>query len=206
MDGTVIDSNRLVYETWYRVFQKEFNVELDKLEFALKMGMSGNKFMQYFLKKNNISAKKEYLWKIIETDFQSTIERIRLKSGFYENIDFFKKNYKIAIATGAPRHMALDHLARLDVLERFDSVIGGDQVQFGKPNPDIFLKAAEDIGVTPRSCVVVEDALMGLKAAKAAKMRCVIIKDEFTGMQDHTGADAILGSMKELPSFLKTLN
>ena len=118
----------------------------------------------------------------------------------------FSKKYKIAIATGAPLSIANHHLETLNIKHYFKTIIAGDMIEHGKPHPDIFLKAATELNVKPTNCVVIEDALMGLIAARKANMKVVMVEDEFTKFQDHSKADFKILSLLELPKIIDSFN
>ncbi len=86
----------------------------------------------------------------------------------------------------------------LKIRSYFQTLTSGDEVAHGKPAPDVFLLAAERLGVLPENCLVIEDTFNGIKAAKAAGMYCVAIPCEVTRHQDHSAADKLLESMEEL--------
>jgi beta-phosphoglucomutase-like phosphatase (HAD superfamily) len=89
----------------------------------------------------------------------------------------------------------------------FDVIITGEEVEHGKPAPDIYLCAAQKIGIPADACLVAEDALPGAAAAKAAKMRVAAIPDRrFVDPREYEKeADYVLGSLKELPALIRKL-
>lgn len=86
----------------------------------------------------------------------------------------------------------------LSVRQYFHNLTSGDEVENGKPAPDVFLLAARRLGVAPSGCLVIEDTLNGIRAAKAAGMTCVAIPCQATMHEDHGLADARLSSLDEL--------
>jgi beta-phosphoglucomutase len=82
---------------------------------------------------------------------------------------------KLAVATSAPPANIVFTLDELDLRRHFDAVVGAADVARGKPHPDVFLKAAEKLGVAPADCIVFEDAPMGVEAARRAGMKTVVI-------------------------------
>ena len=82
---------------------------------------------------------------------------------------------KLAVATSAPPANIVFTLDELDLRRHFDAVVGAADVARGKPHPDVFLKAAEKLGVAPQDCIVFEDAPMGVEAARRAGMKAVVI-------------------------------
>lgn len=101
-----------------------------------------------------------------------------LKRNVNQLLDFLNRNnIKTAIATSRGKKMTNYYLEKADITNNFDLVLTGDQVNRGKPNPDIFLRVAEKLNVTPKNVVVVEDSPNGIKAAKNAGMFAVMIPD-----------------------------
>lgn len=103
---------------------------------------------------------------------------VPVKDGAVELLTYLKaKGYKIAMATSTPYATVVKHLENTDMAKYFDTVVTGDMVTHGKPAPDIFLMAAERLGVAPENCIGVEDSPNGVRAICAAGMRAVMIPD-----------------------------
>jgi len=84
---------------------------------------------------------------------------------------------KLAVASGGMRPLVEETLATLRITDLFLTVVGSGDVERGKPEPDVFLKAASQIGVAPENCIVYEDAPAGLEAARRARMQAVNVLD-----------------------------
>ena len=105
---------------------------------------------------------------------------IPVKEGAHELLTYLKDHgYLIGMATSTGHKSAMEHLERTGMLEYFspNAIITGDMVENGKPAPDIYLLAAERLGVIPSECIGVEDSLNGVRAIHAAGMRAVMIPD-----------------------------
>ena len=88
-----------------------------------------------------------------------------LKEGVNELIDYLKENdYKIALATSSDREKAEYLLELVKIKDKFDYIICGNDIVNSKPNPEIFLKAAENLKVEPKECIVIEDSKFGVKS------------------------------------------
>src|SRR5205085_12542611 len=98
-------------------------------------------------------------------------------------------------------------LYRHELAQFFEAVITGEEVKHGKPQPDIYLCAAEKLLVSPDACLVVEDSLSGVAAGKAAKMRVAAIPDRrFVDPRKYEKeADYVLGSLSEIPALVRTV-
>ncbi len=87
---------------------------------------------------------------------------------------------RVAVASSADRIKIIANLEKIGLpVEEWDAIVTGEDVEAKKPAPDIFLKAAAGLGLRPAECVVVEDAVNGVQAAKAAGMRCVAVAQTF---------------------------
>lgn len=114
----------------------------------------------------------QHVYKIRET------EGIPVKKGVKDIFEYIRNNgLKCAVATSTRRESAEKTLHKIGVWDYLDAVVYGDEVERGKPEPDIFLRAAKAIGVNPSEAVVVEDSINGIKAGYAAGMRVVHIPD-----------------------------
>lgn len=114
----------------------------------------------------------QHVYKIRET------EGIPVKNGVKDIFEYIRNNgLKCAVATSTRRESAEKTLHEIGVWDYLDAVVYGDEVEHGKPEPDIFLRAAKAIGVNPSEAVVVEDSINGIKAGYAAGMRVVHIPD-----------------------------
>ena len=111
---------------------------------------------------------------------------------------------RLAVATSSVGSSARPFLDRHELTKFFDVVVTGDEVERGKPAPDIYLRAAGKLSLRPNECLVVEDALSGIAAAKAAKMRVAAIPDRrFVDPAKYENkADYVLNSLKELPALV----
>ena len=101
-----------------------------------------------------------------------------------------------AVASSSPRSWVEGHLSRLGLLPYVSVIRSLDDVAAPKPSPELFLTAAEALGVAPETAVVLEDSLNGLKAAQAARTPCVIVPNRVTSHLDFTGAAAVIPSLE----------
>lgn len=109
-----------------------------------------------------------------------------------------RKGLSIALATSSPRYFAKYILKAIKAAVFFDDLVTSDEVTKGKPEPEVFLKAAEALGVMPEECLVIEDAFYGVTAAKRAGMKCIGFKNPNSGNQDLSGADYVVSSLLDI--------
>jgi len=115
---------------------------------------------------------------------------------------------QLAVATSSVSASACPFLERTGIRSFFDVIVTGDKVQRGKPHPDIYLRTAKKLRVAPEVCLVIEDALAGVAAAKAANMRVAAIPDtRFVDPREYEKeADYILRSLPEIPALIGRVN
>jgi HAD superfamily hydrolase (TIGR01549 family) len=125
------------------------------------------------------------------------------KTGLYELLDFLKENnFQIALATSSSLPIITAVFNRLSIAHYFDVVCSADDEIYGKPHPAVYLKVAKKLSVKPTNCLVLEDSVTGLIAAKAAAMKTIVIPEDATDSR-FTLADKIFISMFDVIDYLK---
>ncbi len=109
-----------------------------------------------------------------------------------------ENNFKLAVASSSTLEFIDLVLSELKIKDKFDVLTSGQEVKFGKPNPDIFLLTARKLGLSPSECVVIEDAKNGVMAAKKAGMKCVWLTNQGSLEKNDCPADITVGSLKKL--------
>lgn len=179
MDGVLIDSERQSNEGWLWA-AGQLGVDMPMWLIDSFKGAPAElccKFFDDYYKGviDYWEAKElrtQHVYKIRET------EGIPVKKGVNDIFEYIRNNgLKCAVATSTRRESAEKTLHEIGVWDYLDAVVYGDEVERGKPEPDIFLRAAKAIGVNPSEAVVVEDSINGIKAGYAADMRVVHIPD-----------------------------
>ena len=114
----------------------------------------------------------------------------------------------LGVATSSVSASARPFLERTGIRSFFDVILTGNEVQRGKPDPDIYLEIAKRLGMPAETCLVIEDALAGVAAAKAARMRVAAIPDtRFVDPREYEKeADYVMGNLLEIPAFIRRAN
>ncbi len=204
MDGTLLDTQRIFIPCWDWAGERQGIKNLGS-HVPNVCGSNDAGWMKY-LKDNFPTIDLDVFVKEIR---QYVVENmvVKYKKGAEDLLKFLKdKGIKIALASGSS-HTSIDHhLEKVGGAHYFDVIVGGMDVENGKPAPDIFLLAAEKLGVAPEDCYVIEDSANGIRAGHAAGMKCIGIPDlvqfdsEVKAMM--TGEFA---SMVEAAEFFKTI-
>ena len=100
----------------------------------------------------------------------------------------------LAVASSSPREVIEHHMEAFGIMDCFDTIVSGLECREGKPAPEIYLRAAENLGLQPSECVVIEDSCNGVKAGKAAGMYCYAYVPPQAYRQDVSAADDRLES------------
>ena len=174
------------------------------------LGVSYRLAVEFYKNAFHISASMEELMRgrgEIATDF------------FANRVDLFpfakttlaqlrEMKFPLAVATSSVSASARPLLDRTGIRSLFSVVITGDEVQQGKPHPDIYVRAAEKLGISPEACLVIEDSLAGIAAGKAANMRVAAIPDRrFVDPREYEKeANYVIGSLSEIPALIRRVN
>ncbi len=179
VDGTLIDSMWIWKQVDIEYLGKRGIPLPEKLQSEIE-GMSYSETAIYFKARFDLPESLEEIkeeWRIMAEDYYKT--HIKLKSGVKKFLQLlYEKGYKIGIATSNSREL-VDHMLKNHDIEKYFSVIRTScEVDKGKPYPDVYLKVAEDMGIDPVHCIVFEDTVAGVMAAKSAGMKVFAMADE----------------------------
>lgn len=177
LDGVIVDTAHYHYIAWKRL-ASEFNINLTPQHNELLKGVSRMRSLEIILELGNIHLDQAEMERLADKKnkwFVEYIESIRPEEIFPGVKEFIQSvrqaGIKVALASSsknAPRVIEL-----LGIAKEFDAMVDGSMITHSKPHPEIFLLAANKLGVSPASCVVFEDAEAGVDAAIAAGMKCV---------------------------------
>lgn len=179
MDGVIFDTEKVYLDIWTEVFEK-YGYKMTKELYVTVMGTGRKNVIKTFLENfgDDLPIEKMYEEKDNQLFYRIENQGIPLKEGVKELFSMLKeKDYKIALATSAKRERVEKQIKDKWLKESFDAIVCGDDVEKGKPSPDIFLKAAKEIDVEPENCFVVEDSPAGIKAAFSGGMKGIYVED-----------------------------
>ncbi len=176
LDGVLVDTGKFHKQSWFDLAEEE-GFEMTDEFFDETFGMQNEQIIPELAGKDISAEKIKQMsdWK--EARYRKLIAgKLELLNGVYETIVNLKNSgFILAIGTSTPK-INLDFLLdNVDIREYFDAFVTGEDVQNGKPAPDTFLKAAEKLNVNTEKCIVIEDAIPGVKAAKNANMKVIAV-------------------------------
>ena len=202
MDGVIVDSEPSHERSFREIFQAMGYGETHGIDFPYYYGRSDRALWIDFIAKHSPSQSLEELCAWKERHF---IELIKREQPIYEAlpklVSTLARNYKLAVASGS-YHPVIDAILEMENLRQyFPVVVSSQDVEHGKPAPDIFLRAAELLNVSPEKCYVIEDSAAGVDAGKAAGMSVIAITNSLP-REKLERADYVVSDYSEIEQIL----
>ena len=203
MDGVLCDSEPFICEAACRMFAERHGVTVSPEDFLPFVGAGENRYLGGVAEKHGVKLD-------LEPDKARTyavyLEIIKGRLGPLPGVIEFvrecrRRGLKLAVATSADRVKLEGNLREIGLpIETFDVTVNGLQIERKKPHPDIFQLAAKRLGLSPETCLVVEDAPNGVQAAKAAGCKCLGLTTSFSeSLLRQAGADWIAPNLASVP-------
>jgi beta-phosphoglucomutase family hydrolase len=173
-DGTIADSMPLHYIAWKKAL-KEWNCDFDEKLFYSWGGKPVRKIVADLNKMHGLNMPVEALAERKESFYHEQLPQLKVIPEVLEQIEAQHGRIPFAVVSGSRRKSVVGSLSRLDLLDKFDTLVCAEDYAHGKPAPDAFLLAAARLGVSPEDCLVFEDTALGIQAATAAGMASVLV-------------------------------
>lgn len=198
LDGVLVDTEVFSGQATKQVF-KEAGIEFTPEEREKAFGRTDLEISRDAVKSRGLDLKPEDL---VSRKVQIYSELIKGKvepiKGARELVEFLKsRGIPFAVASSGTPDKIRATFSEIGFEGLFDIMVTAEDISRCKPDPEIFLKAAEKLGIPPEECLVIEDAQAGVEAAKAAGMKCLALKSPSTYGQDLSQADRIINSLEE---------
>ncbi len=200
VDGVLIDSYAPHFESWREVAAR-YGVDYTESQFAIGFGRTSREIVADQWNRPDLTeadiraiddAKEAAYRRIVADDFPAMAGASELVAALHE------AGFRIAVGSSGPPENVDLAIEKLGLAPYLDGKVTGRDVSRGKPDPQIFLRAAEKLDVPPARCAVVEDAPAGVAAAKAAGMVCIGFPSTGRTRDDVADADWIIASLAEL--------
>jgi HAD superfamily hydrolase (TIGR01509 family) len=179
MDGLLLNTEALARRAM-RLAGAELGVDLPEAFCALMIGVPVDGCRRLLLEHYQDALSADDLFAASTRHLKAQIDagEMHLKPGVQELLDLLEAHHlPRAVATSSSREKAVHHLSRAGIRHRFDALLTRDDVSHGKPHPDLYLAAAEALGMAPSRCLALEDSYNGVRAASAAGMPVVMVPD-----------------------------
>jgi len=199
LDGVIADTHPLHTIAWRRLLEEQGKKPTEAELAVIREGKKRTDILVQFF--GALSAEEIYNLGVRKDELLRTAsEKVKPVAGLIEFLDELE-TFQIpkAVATSASRLRAEKILSELHLSKRFVAVITGDDVQRGKPDPSIFLLAANHLGSRASEVLVIEDSIAGVRAAKSAGMKCVgLAAGDFTAVLYQSGADYVIPGFSKI--------
>lgn len=179
MDGVIFDSERAVMQCWKEVSSRHNIPDIEKAILACT-GTTMVRTREIMLNLYGADFPYDEYARESSAIFHSRYDggRLPMKPGVKELLTFLKeRGKKIALASSTRQQVVTDELRDAGIIEYFDRIICGDMVSRSKPAPDIFLKACEELNVSPSDSYAIEDSYNGIRAAHAGGLHPIMVPD-----------------------------
>ena len=198
LDGVLVDTGWAHKQSWYDLAEKE-GFDMSDDFFYKTFGMRNDQIIPMLAGRGTSSKEVERLSQWKEERYRELIvENLTLPPGVGELLgDLKRSGFLLAVGSSAPKANLNLVLERVKIRDYFNACVTGEEVIKGKPAPETFVKAAQKLGLPPDCCAVVEDAVQGVEAGKAAGMPVVAV----TTTRDRSAlsaADIIVDGLGEL--------
>ncbi|MHC4480053.1 MAG: HAD family hydrolase [Planctomycetota bacterium] len=196
MDGVLADTARAHFETW-RSVARRWKVELSWDDFQRCFGRPNHETIPELFGPALAEEEIRQIDRLKETAFREEFgPRLEPVAGVAELVeDLHRERWRLAVGSSGPRENIELVLRAIGLTPYFGAIVSGWEVERGKPHPEVFLTAAAKISVSPARCLVIEDMPAGIRAARAAGMRCVALTTTRPA-EDLGEADRVLGDLR----------
>lgn len=199
MDGLLIDSEPLWEEAGKLVLER-YGVHLSEDDYASSVGLRTQEWIELWFETFKIDAPvEEGIQYVIEIATQLILEKGELMPGVERVLKMLKEaGYTLGLASSSPMSLIEAATKRFNIDQYFEQKSSAEFLSFGKPHPQVYIECAQALGYLPYHCIAFEDSFNGMIAAKAARMKCIVIPAAI--LQEETrwqAADARLKSLEE---------
>jgi HAD superfamily hydrolase (TIGR01509 family) len=188
-DGTLVDSEPLARAAWERTMEP-YGYAVTDADAEATVGLPFPRTHAYFAERSELPGVEE-VWRAYSGTLFALIddELVTFDDAVSAARELRARGIPVAVASSSPRERLQRTLRRAGLLDAFDVTVAGDEVTNGKPAPDMFLLAAERLGVPPDQCIVIEDSPPGVQAGLAAGMHTIGVNRTGAPL---TGADRVV--------------
>lgn len=186
-DGLMFDTEMIYEKCWYAVAE-ELGFEVPDAFFTEICGSSGENMLNVIRRFIPQTDPKEYVRLVFARSHEMQDINLPEKKGLREILEFFRENgVRMAVASSTVRSRVEKNLRKSGIDGYFQTLVTGDEVSNGKPDPEIFLKAAEKLGLAPEECYVLEDSYNGIRAGHAAGCFSIMVPDRIAPDEEILG-------------------
>jgi HAD superfamily hydrolase (TIGR01509 family) len=177
-DGTLADTREVILASFHEALREVVKLDVADEFIERRIGVGAAWTFKEILEAKMVKVEEDVIKRLVDVKIKVAIERtaeVKLFPGARELLELLNGKVKMGLASMNNRQVIDNLLKILNVGRFFSVVVTVDEVNKSKPDPEIFLKTAQKLGSKPENCLVVEDSIFGVKAAKAGNMSCVAV-------------------------------
>lgn len=199
MDGVIFNTEDLAHNVFMKL-ASQFGSIFEETDHKAILGTAQSIWSQYFVEKWQLTTSNDefasLFWQLLRKETDLYLE---IMPGFLKFIQEVREDGLFtALVTSTPRLNMDPLLKKFVICDLFDVIVTGDEIKHGKPNPEPYLLAVQRLNLNSRDCVVIEDAISGVKSAKAAGCYVIAIPTVHASGLDYSEADKVVQSFDEL--------
>jgi beta-phosphoglucomutase len=205
-DGTLADTRQVVVASFQKALSG-IRCEISGEFIERRIGIGSAETFREILRSSKMRFDETLIKRLVKKKIQNEIEMsadVKLFGGSLDLLRHLQGKVKLGLASMNDRDVINNLLKMTNTQRFFDATLTADDISKPKPNPEIFLKCALKLGTSPERCVVVEDSIFGVEAAKKAGMGCIaVLTGVYSRMElENAGADLIVSSLREKEAIL----
>lgn len=199
LDGVIVNTEPL-HELCEKQILKQYNVRISKEIFEKIKGLSDVDAFRFYISHFKIDEHPSLLIDKKKQLYMKLLKRkARLYPGFKTLAKQCRRKFKIGLATSSSKQNVHVLLKHFDIKQYFDALVTAEDVRLTKPYPDSYLKIAEKLHIKPNQCLVIEDSVHGITAAKTAGAKCIAVSTTFSKKKlQETSVDGVVRSLRDL--------
>jgi len=208
-DATLADTQAVIVASFQQAL-KAMDIKISNTYIERCIGMGAAETFREILRLTNQPIDEEGLKRLVENKSQMQISLNSQVQLFPEALNFLEtlkdKKTKIGLASMNSQKVISSLVKAKGVEHYFQAIITAEAVKYSKPHPEIFLKCAKQLNASPTKCVVIEDSLFGVKAAKAAGMHCIAVTTGVYSKEEleHENPDVVVANLAQAKVYLQT--
>ena len=210
MDGVIIDSEPMHYKVFKQYSKEALGLAITDTEYNTFIGTTNTHIFNYLKEKYHLQQEVADMVAEYETKIEEHLLAAKEGIAPIAGVDtlastLYEERFKLAVASSSAQKR-IDIVIEMFHMDKFFAAkISGERIEHSKPAPDIFLLAAKTLGLLPEECLVIEDSTNGVRAAKAAGMKCIGYNNPSSIGQDISRADLIIDHFAELNKQLSVI-
>lgn len=206
-DGTLADSRETVLSSFHRALREILKIDVEDDFIERRIGVGAAWTFREILRVKDLPVDDEVIKRLVGVKVRVAVEeseKVRLFPGARVLLESLEGKIRIGLASMNNRLVINNLLERLNIGRYFAAVVTVDEVTRSKPDPEIFLKTSQSLGTAPKRCLVVEDSIFGVEAAKRANMGCIAVAQGAYTIEElgKANPDLIVNTLQERDSIM----